>query len=101
MINTTNTIQEQNTKAMNNIQLAQRIINIIQVNPKLANVKNRDLHNAQDSRWNGHFIADKYHEIISVYGAQCYNNIAENKEIPAEVKTFFRDAHNYLHNTNI
>lgn len=80
-----------NSDMLEKVNLAQPIFDKIILHPGLAYVQARE----GDSRWNQHIVADTFNEIISVYGANCYNNIMCNQNIPEKVKTFFHETFNH------
>lgn len=91
---------EKDTEKMNNdllkkVSIAHPILNRIKANPHLAHVHDSNLLFNGDSRWNQHVVIDTFNEIVKSYGANCYNNIIENRDIPKNVKSFFSEAYNY------
>ena len=89
-----NEITEKNRKALDEIVLAQEIVETLIKNPNLACFHNPKLSKIGDSRWNQHFIRDKLDEINKIYKGYFSQS---NPDIPEKVKTFVKDANHYFY----
>jgi hypothetical protein len=80
---------------LENVILAQNILDKIKVHPELTNIQDPRLSELRITKWNGHFVLDTLSEVASAYNVSYYNQIKDEKDVPEEVKKFFLDAVGY------
>jgi hypothetical protein len=88
-------IEKTKKQILENVIIAQPILDKIKVHPELENVQDSSLSAIGEGRWNKHFVLDTYHAVRAAYGAYSYNDIKDEANVPQKIKKFFLDATGY------
>lgn len=88
-------IEKINKTALEKVCLAQKILDKIKLHPELKYVQDKALYHLRTSNWNNDFVLNTLDEVALLYNANCYNDIKDEKDVPAEVKKFFLDGIGY------
>lgn len=86
-----------NQKALEAITKATAILEKLRKNPESVNYHDPILSNTGDSRHNGQYVREKVDEIYKIYNIWGSRIIINDEQIPQKVRSFVKEAENFLY----